>query len=115
MPTTPQPYAPRQPAPVPSQQPVIPQPIEQQCGPLTVADKVALIHEAGRNLRLLEIKYDGVSRMVEPYSFRVKGTGRRLLYGWCSIHQRIHSFHLEKIENIKISEFPFVPRWEVEL
>lgn len=114
-PTTPmqqsQPVAPAAP---PSQQQVAPAPTQAPMGPHDIATKEQLIHEAGRNLRMLEITYDGVSRLVEPYSFRMGPYGR-LFYGFCSIHDKIHSFKLEKITDIRISEFPFAPRWEVEL
>lgn len=105
---------PRQQPHIPSQQPVQPQPVQQNHGPLTTAEKTGLIHQAGRELKRLEIKYDGVDRLVEPYSFRSGKTGL-LFFGWCSIHDKIHSFKLEKIEEIKVSEFPFSPRFEVEL
>lgn len=113
-PTAPMQTTPRAPPRVPSPQQPAPQPTLPQQGPATVAEKTALIHQAGRELKLLEIKYDGVDRLVEPYSFR-SGTTGLLFFGHCSIHDRIHSFKLEKISDIKVSEFPFAPRWEVEL
>lgn len=114
-PPRPQPAQPRQISqPIPSQQQLAPQPVEQQMGPLDMQGKIAMIHEAGRNLKMLEIKYNGVDRLVEGYSFRQGKTGL-LFYGHCSIHDSTHSFKLDKIEDIKISEFGYVPRWEVEL
>lgn len=100
---------PREPKP-----PVVPQPTEPPVGPLDIATKVSIIVQAGKNLRLLDITYDGSRRLVEPYSFRDRWTGK-LFYGWCSIHNRIHSFKPEKIEAISMTDIPFSPRWDVEL
>lgn len=101
---------------LPQQKPTVTQPVQQpQTGPLSDADKQNIIQTAGRQRMMLEIKYDGVSRLVEPYSFRTSRTGQLLFYGFCSIHSKIHSFKLDKIQDIRISEFPFSPRWPVEL
>jgi predicted DNA-binding transcriptional regulator YafY len=98
--------------PVPTPQ-VQPQPVAPEQGPLSVSQKLNMIGEAARARRMLEITYEGVSRLVEPYSMR-QGRNGALFYGWCNIHSKIHSFKPEKIEELKISEFPFSPRWPVE-
>jgi hypothetical protein len=100
--------------PVVSPQPVVPQPTEAPAGPLDYATIIKTITDAARNNRVLLIRYDGMSRLVEPYSFREKSTGR-LFYGYCSIHSRIHSFKPEKIESIEITDQVFAPRWEIEI
>jgi predicted DNA-binding transcriptional regulator YafY len=74
---------------------------------------VGMIHEAGRRQVCLQLTYDGVSRLVEPYSMREKMTGR-LFYGYCSVHSRIHSFRVEKIARCEVTNLQFSPRWEVE-
>lgn len=109
---------PRQVAPspyAPSQQPVSTQPLAPQSGPLSVAEKEGIIHEAGRRRVLLDIKYDGVSRLVEPYSFRMRQIGGRQFYGFCLLHGGIHSFKVEKMEEVKLTDWPYSPRWEIEL
>lgn len=100
--------------PVVSPQPVTPQPVQPEQGPMSIHDKVAMIHQAGQGLFLLEILYDNVNRLVEPYSFREKDTGR-VFFGHCSIHDRIHSFRIEKIQFMRVSKSRFAPRWDVEL
>lgn len=103
----------RQPPQLPSQQVQSPQPVAPQAGPLSVSEKLAVIAQAGRERRLVQMKYDGVDRLVEPYSMR-QGKNGALMYGFCSIHDKIHSFHPEKIESVKMTEYPYAPRWEVE-
>lgn len=100
--------------PVVSPQPVVPAPVAPPAGPLDYATIIQTLIDGGRKNRLVQITYDGVTRLVEPYSFREKSTGR-LFYGWCSIHQKIHSFKPEKIAAIEITNQVFAPRWEIEL
>ncbi len=100
--------------PVVSPQPVVTAPEVPPTGPLDASNVIQMIHEAGRKMMLLQITYDGISRLVEPYSFREKTTGR-LFYGFCSIHQRIHSFRPERVTQCEITKHPFSPRWEIEL
>lgn len=108
----PQQVQPRRQVPVQTPQ-VQPQPVAPQQGPLSVQQKLQVIAEAGRKRVLLLIKYDGVERFVEPYSMRMLSTGAHF-YGFCSIHMKIHSFKPEKIEEIKLTEWPFSPRWPIE-
>jgi predicted DNA-binding transcriptional regulator YafY len=93
---------------------ILPPPVEAPKGPLTDAEKIEIIADAGRRRMLLDITYDGVSRIVEPYSFRMTGKGSRLFYGFCSIHAKIHSFNVSKIERIEILNMEFSPRWPIE-
>ena len=113
--TTPIPVQPRQPIPVPSAQPVVPQPVEPQKGPLTVEEIINVIRQAGHNRQLLDLKYDGVSRSVEPYSFKMAKNGNYMFYGYCHIHAKIHSFSVSKIEEIHIQDMTFAPRWPIEV
>ena len=99
--------------PVPSQQPVTVPPVAPQEGPRDYATTMMMIHQAGRELRMIQITYDGVTRLVEPYSMRERGTGR-LFFGWCSIHDRIHSFRVERITHIEITNQHYAPRFTVE-
>lgn len=83
-------------------------------GPFTGEEKAAVITEAARRYVMLYMKYNGVRRMVEPYSYRHKSTGM-LFMGYCHIHQSIEAFKPEKIEEIQLTQFPFAPRWPVEI
>ena len=99
---------------IPSAQPVVPAPTAPPEGPMDMASKISMLADAGRRRVMVRMKYDGQVRLVEPYSFRDKGTGR-LFYGWCSIHSRIHSFKPERIETVELTDISYMPRWEVEL
>lgn len=83
-------------------------------GPLDMATTLDNIHAAGRRLLQLDITYNGTQRLVEPYSMRLKSTGQ-LFFGYCSIHGCIHSFRLERIQAIRVTDIPYTPRWPVEL
>lgn len=74
------------------------------------------IRYAARNGVLLYMKYNGTWRHVEPYSYRYRGRGKALrFYGYCRIHDSIHSFDLSKIQGLTVTDIPYHSRWEVEL
>jgi hypothetical protein len=100
--------------PVYSPQPVVPAPVTPPVGPLDSATIIERIYQAARLHVLLNIKYNGVPRLVEGYSFREKRTGR-LFYGFCYKDGRINSFKIEKIESIELTNQTFIPRWAIEL
>ena len=83
-----------------------------------------LIMEAGRTQTLLEIHYDGLTRMVEPYSLAYKvrkdGVGREYFYGYCVQGGRtggegIRSYTQDKMASIKLTDQKFEPRFPIEL
>jgi predicted nucleotidyltransferase component of viral defense system len=82
------------------------------------------IMEAGHNLTLLRIVYDGVEREVEPYSLKYKirrdGVGREYLYVYDQTGGRgsgpgIKSLVHTKFQSIANTDIEFEPRTEVEL
>lgn len=81
------------------------------------------IMEAGQTLTLLRLKYDGVSRLVEPYSlvFKIRkdGIAREYLYVYDTTGGRsgpgIKAFLPGKVESIENTDQIFEPRAEVEL
>ncbi|MDA2923307.1 nucleotidyl transferase AbiEii/AbiGii toxin family protein [Acidobacteria bacterium AH-259-L09] len=83
------------------------------------------IMEAGSNLTLLEVVYDGVKRLVEPYSLVYKvrktdGVGQEYFYVWDRTGGRssgpgIKSFLHHKISSMRNTEEKFEPRLPVEL
>lgn len=82
------------------------------------------IMEAGSSQTLLRITYDGVERMVEPYSLRFKrrqdGVGQEYLYVWDRTGGRssgpgIKSMFSWKISSIATTDVKFEPRTEIEL
>lgn len=95
-------------------------------GPATNAVVIMYrVRYAARTRTLLWMKYQGADasaptwRHVEPYSFRrnaAKGAPvAHMLYGWCSLHDDIHSFRIDRILDIHTTDRPFAPRFEVEI
>ena len=81
------------------------------------------IMEAGQSLHLLKVGYDGVARLVEPYSLifktRKDGISREYFYAYDTTGGRsgpgIKAFLPGRVEFIENTDQPFVPRFEVEL
>ena len=81
------------------------------------------ILQAGHDLTLLRIRYNGVERMTEPYSLKYKrrqdGVGREYLY----VYDRtggtsgpgIKSLVYDGVDSITTTDIEFEPRFEVEL
>lgn len=67
------------------------------------------------NVTLLELSYNGVDRLVEPYSFRVSKDGNELLYAFCYKDQRTEAFRVDRIEHAKATTTKFIPRWAIEI
>lgn len=82
------------------------------------------IMQAGESLTLLKLCYEGVNRLVEPYSLAFKirkdGVAREYFYAYDTTGGRssgpcIKSFLPGKATSIENTDIPFEPRYEVEL
>lgn len=82
------------------------------------------IMQAGHDLTLLRIRYDGIERMAEPYSLKFKrrrdGLAREYLYvfdrtGGRSSGPNLKSFVYDGVGSIENTNVEFEPRCEVEL
>jgi predicted DNA-binding transcriptional regulator YafY len=77
------------------------------------------IIKAGKNLKTILIDYtekDGSNegwREVEPYSFREKND-IEYFYGFDIKKNGIRGFIIDSINDIKITNNSYTPRWEVE-
>ena len=73
---------------------------------------------AGREKKLVRVRYAEQERDVEPYSFRFKrrdGREMEYFYGFDRTRgQRIKSFFLHKIAGVSILPTAYQPRWDVE-
>lgn len=83
-----------------------------------------IIMEAGRRRKVLRMTYDGLIRMVEPYSLAYKvrkdGVGREYFYGWDRTGGRsgqmtIKSYTQDKIQSLELTDETFEPRFPIEL
>jgi predicted nucleotidyltransferase component of viral defense system len=77
------------------------------------------IIEAGKARKLIQMRYNGRERTVEPYSFRFrvtkKGYGTEYFYGYDRTRgQTIKSFFLHQIQGVSVLPNEFIPRWVVE-
>ncbi len=78
------------------------------------------IRYAARNRLCAEIRYQGVARVIEPYSLRHARTGNTLLYGYELLRGgrqsgSIKAFKVGEIQAAAITDRPFRPRYRVEL
>ena len=82
------------------------------------------IMDAGNSLTLLRLTYDGVPRLIEPYSLAFKrrrdGAAQEYLYAWDRSGGRsgevgIRSFLPWKVESLANTDEKFEPRFEVEI
>jgi predicted nucleotidyltransferase component of viral defense system len=73
-----------------------------------------VVRFAGANRLLVEFTYNGERRAVEPYSLRRAGTGNILLYGWEQGSTHIKAFITSKMDDIRATGIPFVPRYQIE-
>lgn len=78
------------------------------------------IRYAGESRLLLHMLVNGQWRHVEPYSYRMNGRGAQgqkelRFYGYCRLHDQIHSFNLKKIHGLVVTNLPFNPRWPIEV
>jgi predicted nucleotidyltransferase component of viral defense system len=75
---------------------------------------------AARNRLLVQVAYHGQTRVVEPYSIRVKQTGNALLYVWelsrgGSQTDQIKAYKLDELDAARVLNEPFTPRYAIEL
>jgi len=96
--------------------------------PMGVGDYPALVFGgsmervrfAARNRLLVQVVYEGVPRLVEPYSLRMPSTGNLLLYvhevrrGYESSGQ-IKAFKVAELGRVSVTEQPFFARYRIEL
>lgn len=73
------------------------------------------IRFCGQNQTLMEMRYNGVDRLVEPYSYRTSNAGNALFYAYCYKDAKIESFRMDRIEYAKATKIKFSPRWPVEV
>lgn len=78
------------------------------------------VRYAARNRLLVQVAYHGVSRLVEPYSIRMPGTGNLLLYVF-EVQRGggpgggLKAFKVAEIGTATLTNRPFNPRYVVEL
>jgi hypothetical protein len=78
---------------------------------------------AARDMRMVRLEYDGVMRLVEPYSLafkaRLDGVAREYFYGFDTVGGAsgpgMKAFLPHKVVSVEETDQPFEPRYDVEL
>lgn len=76
---------------------------------------ISTIQFAAANRLCLEMKFKGIKRIVEPYSFRITKERNILFYGFDVEKNAIRSYSLVRIESVDVLNRPFKPRFKIEI
>ena len=69
---------------------------------------------AAVNHLCVELGYRGSVRIIEPYSLRRTKDRNLILYAIKTATQESRSYRVDRIESIKVTNKPFVPKYEIE-
>jgi hypothetical protein len=70
---------------------------------------------AAANRLCIDLRYQGSNRLIEPYALRRSKEGNLLL---CAVRHESgesRTYRVDRIEGVKVSAVPFIPRFTVEL
>jgi len=74
-----------------------------------------LVRFAGANRLCVDLDYGGSSRRIEPYSLRRTPDGNIVLYAVRVDNEEPRSYRADRIQGVRVTDVPFVPRYTVEL
>ena len=73
------------------------------------------IRFAGANQLLVELRYLGSERLIEPYALRRSKAGKLLIYAIKAKTGEVRAYRVDRIEGAHVTEIPFAPRYANEL
>jgi predicted nucleotidyltransferase component of viral defense system len=73
------------------------------------------IRFAGANHLLVELGYDGTTRLIEPYALRRSQAGNLLIYAIKPVTREVRSYRIDRIEGVRVTDTPFIPQFAIEL
>lgn len=73
------------------------------------------IRFAGANHLLVELAYQGRTRLIEPYALRRSKAGKLLIYAIKTQTGEVRSYRVDKIQAVRVTNRSFVPRYAIEL
>jgi predicted nucleotidyltransferase component of viral defense system len=73
-----------------------------------------VVRFAGVNHLLVELGYNGSTRLIEPYSLRRSSAGALLLYGIRADTREIRCYRVDRIQSVKATTQPFQPVYAIE-
>lgn len=73
------------------------------------------IRFAGANNLLVELRYQGSTRLIEPYALRRSKAGNLLVYAIKAGSGELRAYRVNRIEGVRVTETPYAPRFANEL
>jgi len=73
------------------------------------------IRFAGNNHLLVDLDYQGSTRLIEPYSLRRSQAGNLLVYALKHETGEVRAYRVDRIEGVRITDVPFQPTYAIEL
>ncbi len=73
------------------------------------------IRFAGANHLLVELDYQGSTRLTEPYALRHSKAGNILLYAIKAQTGEVRAYRVDRIEGVRVTNAAFAPRYAIEL
>jgi predicted nucleotidyltransferase component of viral defense system len=73
------------------------------------------IRFAGANHLLVDLRYQGTSRLIEPYALRRSQAGNLLVYAIKAGTGEERAYRVDRIEGVRLTDRSFVPRYAIEL
>ncbi len=82
------------------------------------AEHLAKIRQSMESKKMLQFSYPmGNSlkeRLVEPYKLTCDGSQNAILYAYCTEGEGIRIFKINRMENVRLSEYDFQLKWTIE-
>ena len=76
---------------------------------------IEIIRFAAGNRLLVDLGYQGSTRRIEPYSLRRTQAGNIILHAFNVDRGEHRSYRVDQLQDARVTNTPFVPRYEVEL
>lgn len=73
------------------------------------------IRFAGANHLLVDLQYQGTSRLIEPYALRRSQAGNLLVYAIKAGTGEVRAYRVDRIEDVRVTDRGFVPSYIIEL
>ena len=73
------------------------------------------IRFAGANRLLVELGYQGSTRLIEPYALRRSKAGKLLVYAIKANTGEVRAYRVDRIESVQVTDIAFEPRYAIEL
>jgi hypothetical protein len=107
--------------PSPAPIPILGQEIDTSWHPTAMAQgwgltqPLEIIRFAASNRLCVDLAYQGNHRLIEPYSLRQTRDGNLLLYAVKHETGENRSYRVDRIQDAKVKQIPFIPKYAIEL